>query len=459
LSATRSIRRELVVRLSVGMLVAIAVAAIATYLRARDEANDIFDYQLKQMSASLTGVPLAGAPPGSTLGADALVVQVWDRNGVQVYLSQPQQVLPRDASPGFNTVRTGADTWRVYSAVAGGQLIQVAQQMSVRRELAASMALRTILPILAVVPFLALLVWFGIARGLAPLERVAVAVGERSPRALRPLTEVGLPIEVVPLVHALNELLARLDRALGAQRTFIADAAHELRTPLTAVHLQVQLAERATTDAERTAALEELRAGLDRATRLVEQLLTLAREEEGVSERPFAPVNLTELARHVLAEHAAIAHARGVDLGMGETQAGSGDAIIDGDRDGLRAMVSNLIDNAVRHTPTGGRVDVIVARGANGAVLAISDSGPGIAASERDRVFDRFYRVSGDGAAGSPGSGLGLAIAKRVAERHKATIALGPGLPGATGEGLGVTVQIPAQAPGLDPDRVGQAAS
>jgi two-component system, OmpR family, sensor kinase len=452
LSAARSIRRELVVRLSVGMLVAIAVAAIATYLRAREEANDIFDYQLAQMSASLTGVPLAGAPPGSTPGADSLIVQVWDRNGVQVYLSQPQQALPRDASPGFNTVRTGAGAWRVFSAVAGGQLIQVAQPMSVRRELAASMALRTILPLLAVVPFLALLVWFGIARGLDPLERVAVAVGERSPRALRPLAEVGLPIEVAPLVHALNGLLARLDRALGAQRAFIADAAHELRTPLTAVHLQAQLAERATTDAERTSALAELRAGLERATRLVEQLLTLAREEEGVSERPFVPVNLTELARHVLAEHAAIAHARGIDLGMGDTPEESADAIAEGDGTGLRAMVSNLIDNAVRHTPSGGRVDVVVTREANWVTLAVRDSGPGIAASERDRVFDRFYRVSGVGAAGSPGSGLGLAIVKRVAERHDATIALGSGLPGATGEGLGVTVQIPAQPPASDPD-------
>ena len=442
----RSIRRDLVVRLSAGLIAAIAVAAVATYLRARDEANDIFDYQLKQMAASLTGVPLAGAPPGSASGDDALVVQVWDRNGVQVYLSQPQQPLPRHGEPGFSTIGTGGGDWRVFSALAGGQIVQVAQPLSARRELAASMALRTIVPLLALVPFLAALVWFGIARGLRPLDRVAIAVGERSPAALLPLTEAGLPVEVAPLVHALNGLLGRLGRALGAQRAFIADAAHELRTPLTAVHLQAQLAERATTDVERAHALAELRAGLERATHLVEQLLTLAREEPGVNERPFAPVNVTDLARHVVAEYAAIASARHVDLGMPERDLPADDAIVNGDGAGLRAMVSNLIDNAVRYTPAGGRVDVSVQRDGDDVLLAVRDTGRGVPPSERERVFDRFYRMPDADTAGAPGSGLGLAIVKRVAEGHDAVITLGSGLPGRSGEGLGVTVRISASA-------------
>ena len=440
--AMRSIRRELVVWISAGLLVAIAVAAVATYLRAREEANEIFDYQLKQMSASLTGVPLAGTPPGAAPGSDALIVQVWDRDGVQVYLSRPQQPLPRDAQPGFTTVRTVGGEWRVFSALAGNQVVQVAQPLSVRRELAASMALRSIVPLLAVVPFLIALVWFGIARGLSPLERVTVAVAERSPSALRPLNEAGLPIEVAPLVRALNALLDRLDHALDAQRAFIADAAHELRTPLTAVHLQAQLAGRATNDAERGAALAELRAGLDRATRLVEQLLTLAREEPGVSERPFAAVNATELARQVLAEYAPIAAERRVDLGLAD--APGPDAFVDGDADALRTLASNLVDNAVRHTPAGGRVDVAVQRDDNHVVLAVRDTGSGIPASERERVFDRFYRVPGDAAAGITGSGLGLAIVKRIVERHGATVALGPGIPGGGSEGLAVTVRLPA---------------
>jgi two-component system OmpR family sensor kinase len=256
------------------------------------------------------------------------------------------------------------------------------------------------------------------------------------------------------LVHALNGLLARLNRALGAQRAFIADAAHELRSPLTAVHLQAQLAERAASDAERAAALAELRAGLERATHLVEQLLTLAREEPGVSERPFAPVNLDELARHVIAEYAPIAAARHVDLGMVDRNGPDSDAVISGDAAGLRALLSNLVDNAVRYTPAGGRVDVALRREQGDAVLSVRDSGPGIPESERARVFDRFYRLPEAGAAGIAGSGLGLAIVKRVAERHDAAVALGPGLGQPGGEGLGVTVRLPMdRAPAAPADR------
>ena len=271
-------------------------------------------------------------------------------------------------------------------------------------------------------------------------------MAERAPGVLEPLPEAGLPAEVQPLVHALNGLLGRLDRALGAQRAFIADAAHELRTPLAAVHLQAQIAERAGTDAERRAALAELKAGLARATHLVEQLLTLAREEPGVAERPFAPVNLVELARSVVGDHAAIAAARGVDLGIaGEHAESAADRIVvNGDAAGLRALLSNLVDNAVRYAPAGGRVDVGLDKEGQDVVLAVRDSGPGIPASERGRVFDRFYRVPAPGATDVSGSGLGLAIVKRIAERHDANIALGPGISGPVGEGLGVTVRFPA---------------
>jgi two-component system OmpR family sensor kinase len=442
---TRSIRRELLVWLAAGLVIAVAVAALATYVRARAEANEIFDYQLRQMAASLIGVPLAGTPGGLAVGGDALVVQVWDRNGVQRFVSKPQEPLPQYAQLGFNTVTTPSGDWRVFSTLTGDQVLQVAQPMSARRELAASMALRTIVPLLFVAPLLALFIGVGVTRGLRPLARLAAAVGKRVPGGLEPVDEAGLPSEVRPLAHALNGLLSRLDRALGAQRAFIADAAHELRTPLTAVHLQAQIAERAATDADRRAALSELRAGLTRATHLVEQLLTLAREEPGVAERRFAPVNLAELARSVVGDHAAIAAAHGVDLGIAGAAAGESAApmVVNGDATALRALLSNLVDNAIRYTPAAGRVDVSVEQDAADAIVAVRDSGPGIPASERTRVFDRFYRASAPGAKDVAGSGLGLAIVKRIAERHDATIALGPGLGAASGEGLTVTVRFP----------------
>jgi two-component system OmpR family sensor kinase len=439
--SARSIRRELLAWLLGGLLVALAAAAVGTYMRAREEANALFDYQLKEMAASLTGAPFSAAPglAGGANGNGALVVQIWDRNGVQLYLSQPRRELPQYAQLGFTTIHTGEGEWRVFSTFDGSQVVQVAQPMSARRELAASMALRTIVPLAAALPVLALLIWLIIARGLKPLDRVAAAVARRSPAILEPVNERDLPIEVQPLVHALNGLLERLDRALATQKSFIADAAHELRTPLTAVHLQAQLAERAQTEDERRRALADLKAGLDRATRLSEQLLTLAREEPGVVERAPVDVDLTELTREVIAELAPHAELKAIDLGL----SASGSASVKGNREALRALVSNLIDNALRYTPSGGRVDVAVSTGDDDRViLSVRDTGPGIPAAERPRVFDRFYR--GQTGTGVPGSGLGLAIVKSVADRHAAEVTLAEGEAGA---GLGVSVRFRNQRP------------
>jgi two-component system OmpR family sensor kinase len=436
-----SIRYRLLVWLLIGAVAAIAGAAIGTYLRARDEANALFDYQLKQMAASLTDAPFAAVAPNSPAlgpGEDALVVQIWDRNGVQLFLSQPRRTLPQHAQLGFTTVATEHGEWRVFSTLAEGQVVQIAQPMSARRELAASMALRTIVPLLAALPFLALFAWLTIARGLSPLNRVAAAVARRSPTVLEALSETGLPAEVRPLVHALNGLLERLDQALVAQRSFIADAAHELRTPLAAVHLQAQLAERAESAAERSAALSELKGGLERATRLSEQLLALAREEPGVSNRAPVPVDLGATARTVIADLAPLAAAKGIDLGLNATPG----VRMRGDADALATLVSNLIDNAVRYTSHGGRVDVLVRSEAGASLLEVRDNGPGISLEDRERVFDRFYRGAAAHAAGAArGSGLGLAIVRRIAERHGAIVTLGPGV---DGKGLGVTVRFPA---------------
>jgi two-component system OmpR family sensor kinase len=436
-----SIRRALLVWLLFGLSLGVVAAAIGTYLRAREEANALFDYQLKEMAASLTGAPIAAAPPAlaGAGGSDALVVQIWDRNGVQLYLSQPRRTLPQHAQLGFTNLNTEAGEWRVFSALADDQVVQIAQPMSARRELAASMALRTIVPLLLMLPLLALLIWFTIARGLRPLDRVAAAVAKRSPTVLEPVSERSLPSEVQPLVRALNGLLDRLGGALAAQRSFIADAAHELRTPLTAVHLQAQLAERAETEEARRRALADLKAGLERATRLSEQLLTLAREEPGVAERAPQEVDLSELAREVIAELAPLAEAKAIDLGLNAGWT----APVRGDPQALRALVSNLVDNALRYTPAGGRVDVGLAAAPDGsATLSVRDTGPGIAPGDRARIFDRFYR--GQNATGSaPGSGLGLAIVKSVAERHRASIELGEGL---DGRGLGVSVRFPPRS-------------
>ncbi|MBS0322125.1 MAG: two-component sensor histidine kinase [Proteobacteria bacterium] len=434
-----SIRRALLVPLALGLLLAIAGAAVLTYLAARDEATALLDVQLQQMAASVTGMPIQA--PSTALGSDAanpLVVQVWNRDGVQVYRSDPGRDAPRvadtrNAQPGFATIPGRDGLWRVFSVAGNGQIVQVGQPLRVRNELAAAMAWRTTLPLIIIAPILGLFVWLAIERALRPLSRLAGAVRIRTADDLAPLPAGGWPLEIEPLVAALNALLARLQETLALQRTFVADAAHELRTPLAALHLQAQLAARARDDGERGEALAAMKGGIDRATRLASQLLTLAREEHADARDALDDVDLTALARDVVRDLAPLAAQRDIDLGV----SGTVPAVVRGDAAALTTLLTNLVDNALRYVPAGGRIDVSTERnGAGDAVLAVRDDGPGIPAGERETIFQRFTRGSN---ASAPGSGLGLAIVKRIADRHGATLALGDGL---DGRGLGVTVTL-----------------
>jgi len=423
-----SIRRRLLGGLLVVVFCAGLIAAFGVYLQARREANELFDYQLRQMALSLrdqTFNPFAAAePPG--IGEDFdFVIQVWRRDGVRLYYSHPHPDLPNRARLGYETVATPDGLWRVFSLQQRGLTFQVAQPISVRNELAATAAFRTLTPFLLLLPALGLLVWFTVGHGLRPLNAMARAVEARTPTALQPLPDAGVPVEIQPLIAALNDLLRRLDRTLGAQRQFVADAAHELRTPLTALRLQIQLAERAATAEERAAAFATVKEGLTRAAHLIDQLLTLARQEPDVTEPPAGNVDLNDLARQVIAEHVLLATSKSIDLGMRRSEA----VTVSGDRDGLHIMLRNLVDNAVRYTPAGGKIDVSVSAGPEGPILEVTDSGPGIAPADRARVFDRFYRGAGQEI---PGSGLGLAIASNIAKRHHARVILAEG-PGARG--------------------------
>jgi len=430
-----SIRRQLLIWLLVGLLAATLAAAFAVYTRARSEAAELFDYQLQVMAAAFPHGGF-GRPPSDdahAAGADVVVVQIWNQSGAQLYWSRPGSPILQRVEFGFSTVATPRGDWRVFNTLIDGNIVQVSQPMRARRELAAGLALRTMLPLLVLLPLLVGLIWITVSRGLKPLNEVAAALGRRSEDALEPLPVRRVPEEVKPLVTALNDLLARLGRARNLQKSFIADAAHELRTPLTAVSLQIQIAERASTDAERAAAFAQLKAGADRAGRLVQQLLTLARSEPGAAERPLTAVDLTEIARAAVAEHAPIAAAKGVELGLSAHSA----VTATGDPDALRTLLANLIDNAVNYTPPAGAVDVSVTVNDGHAQWIVTDNGPGIPPTERERVFDRFHRLE---AGGARGSGLGLAIVQQIAQRHRAKIRLDDG---PDGRGLAVTVRFP----------------
>ena len=226
-------------------------------------------------------------------------------------------------------------------------MVQVAQPIRARTDMAARMALNSVWPLMVVTPLLGLAILLTVRRGLQPLERIAHQVEQRSPESLEPLSTVDTPDEVKSLVGALNRLLDRLGHAFDTQRAFVADAAHELRTPLAALKLQTQLAERAADDRERHAAFATLHTGIDPAAHLVQQLLDLARQEETVRGREQHPCELDALAREAVSQRSVLALEQGIDLGVARGEKAS----VMGDAESLRAMIGNLIDNAIQYAP------------------------------------------------------------------------------------------------------------
>lgn len=539
-----SIRRVLLFWLLGIVLFGVVLAGVLIYRQAQSEANALFDYQLQQTAAALPSEPFSSVLGNTGTNAEGVVIQIWSRDGAQLYYSRPRAPLAPRAELGFSTEHTPAGDWRVYSAIVGDNVVQLAQPMAIRNVLAAETAWRTVWPLLILLPVLGIGVWLIVGRGLRPLSRLARVLELRRPEAVDPLPDRKLPPEIRPVIHALNGLLQRLNVAFDTQKAFVADAAHELRTPLAALRIQTQLLERAGDDAARGEALADLKNGVERATRLVEQLLSMARAESvgiasttaidasgsrsandsighngseraamdgvsqvgaiGGSDGPYPHgvpslatpaanegVDLQRLVESCVALHASLAIDKGVDLGIEH----AGPARIDGDAESLRVMIGNLLDNAVKYTPPGGRVDVSVGQRASSmasassgssassaamqAYVDIIDTGPGIAPSERQRVFDRFYRspqamgvqtrqgatttpaapsnastnVSKDASTNASteatapefavpiaqGSGLGLAIVKRIADRHHAQILLAD-RPDGNGSGLHVTV-------------------
>lgn len=421
---TGSLRARLLWFLLAAIVLAAGAQALVAYRTVLKEADDIFDYHMQQMALSLR----AGLPPSAAVGGIGsgeqnfdFVVQVWTADGVRIFESAEQAALPQLAVLGFADVRARGTTYRVFSMQTSGLVIQVAQDMAARRNMAGALALRTIAPVALMAPLLMLVVWWVVSRSLAPVARVRKQVASRQADDLSAVSEEGLPDEVRPLVQELNLLFDRVRHAFDAQKHFVADAAHELRSPLAALKLQVQGLQRAPDAAARDLAVSRLVAGIDRATRLVEQMLALARHEASMAAgaKP-QPVDLAEVARLAISDAVAAAQARRIDIGVSHADP---DAVVSGQPEALRMLLRNLIDNAVKYTPEEGRVDVGIATRDSAVELSVDDSGPGLPEEERERVLDRFYR---SGEPKAPGSGLGLAIVKSIADLHGATVALAP---------------------------------
>jgi two-component system OmpR family sensor kinase/two-component system sensor histidine kinase QseC len=450
---TGSIRARLLVWLLGTLALGAAVMGGVTYRGVRGEIEELFDYQLRQMALSLRDQGAIDVVQAHALDGEGFdfVVQIWTVDGRTIYSSRAYTELPARAVLGFADVAVGAHTWRTYSVPAGDRVIQVAQPLQIRQQLAVGAALRSVAPLLLIAPLLALALWWVVARALRPLQRVASDVRERDADSLEPLVLAGLPSEVSPLVQALNALLLRLGDSFDTQRAFVSDAAHELRSPLTALRLQIGRLRRAPDAAGREAALQALSSGVERAVRLVEQLLTLARSEPGAASPQTELLDLHELVRQAVADVVPQAVARDsvIELAGGATQPEDGAVQVRGERAALSALVRNLADNAVRYSPPGSTVLVRVAAEDGAPGLWVDDAGPGIPPHERERVFHRFYRrhpaaddaAAPDQAAGptAEGTGLGLAIVRSVAQRHGARVTLHTSPAG----GLRVRVRFP----------------
>lgn len=416
--------RLLALVLAVVVGVWLATAAM-TWFDARHELDELLDSHLAQAAALLV-VQQAREIEDDGRGIDTptlhryapkVAFQVFHEGHLVLRSANvsavPMVELGQGIKTGFTTVKIGGIAWRVFAAYGAERDVQVyvGEQASSRDSILWAVLRSTLWPMVVALPLLALAVWWAVYRGVAPMRRLGRALAERQPQALHPLALDGMTVEMVPMVNALNGLFERIGTLLESERRFTADAAHELRTPIAAIRAQAQVALGEADDALRTHALKNTLEGCDRATRLVEQLLTLSRLE-AVAPPAMADVDLSALTQRVVAELAPKALVKNQALEFETVEP----CCVPGDEMLLAVLVRNLIDNAVRYSPASAQVKVSVRQQAARVVLSVEDSGPGLAEADRKRLGERFFRVPGSS---ESGSGLGWSIVRRIAAVHR----------------------------------------
>jgi len=418
-----------------------------THFFANNVANFPYDQTLREhVTAISRQVKLVNGKPVLSLPAstrallradetDNVYFHVVSREGKVLAgdreLPTPDLNVAPDALPGdiyFRDVElNGQDVRVAYSYVADGQmprerwvLVEVGETTEKRTQLANKIVASVILPQFIIIPLAVMLVWFGLSRGLRPLNRLRKTIETRDPGDLSPIATRRVPEELEPLVEAFNEMLERMKRNVQAQQRFVADAAHQLRTPLTGLKTQAQFAIREADPEALRHALRQIAVGVDRAGRLVNQLLTLTRAEGGeAAQQQHEPLDLVALMREVVEDWVMAALDKRIDLGFEADDS----AMVSGNTFLLQELAKNLIDNALRYTQAGGHVTCRVKSAAGKTVLEVEDNGVGITEEQAELVFERFYRVDD---ATTEGSGLGLAIVQEIAAQHGATASLRP---------------------------------
>lgn len=448
--------RQRLAKWLVGPLVTVIIVSVgASYYVALDAANDAYDSALLDPAIAISNhirhdgskfeldLPPIALDALRTDSEDKMLFQVIGPNQTLVAGSgkiPPPPERESASSRFFFDAKVDGNRMRVVALTlkhpAGPVLIEVAETLVKREKLVSEILLASALPALLISSAAISLFWFGIGKGLEPLERLREEIAERSPRDLRPVVEDGKPREITPLVHALNQLLARLNSAIDAQQRFIANAAHQLRTPLAGLKTHAELARRQPNTIEMRSLLDMIAGETERTSHLVNQLLTLARTEPGAGGlRDRQPVNLHDVVGRVVQDWVPRAVAKDIDLGFELVNAWTiGESFL------LRELLANLLDNAINYTQPSGRITVRTFMDSEHAVLEVEDNGPGIEPAEREKIFERFYRAAH---ASGDGCGLGLAIVAEIATQHGGTVEVATA---PQGKGVALRVRFPRLA-------------
>jgi two-component system OmpR family sensor kinase len=420
-----SVQLRLSVTLSLAILIVAVVAGIFAFASAFDEAHEMQDATLHQVAILFDRqqMPLH-YPTGKEVDGDneeSRVIVQYLADGSKAIGNDDALIplpFPTTLADGLSTLTVDGEDFRVLvRTTARGERIVVAQETGARDKEARESAWRSLLPFFILFPVLLLVVGDLVRKLFRPIATLSAEIDGRDEQALHPIDEHHLPTEIRPFVVAINRLLARVAQSMENQRRFVADAAHELRSPMTALSLQ---AERLTATAMPAPARERLlplTQGIERGRKLIDQLLSLA-TAQSTSNRPQTTVSIHEVYRRVLEDLLPLAERKGIDMGVESLE----DAQVIINETDLLILVRNLVDNAIRYTPAGGRIDLSVERVQETVLLQVKDSGPGVTEDEQTRVFDPFYRsVETD----ETGSGLGLSIVKAIADRTGAQVRLG----------------------------------
>lgn len=447
-SSTRtSLRINLLRRtLPLLMLVWALVAAIA-YQVALRQTDQLFDAAMRQSSDILFSLAhhemeeIKQVGPHQDPFAESLTFQVWDDRGALLFHTEgaPKQRLST-VDNGFTETVVNHEGWRVYAYHEPDDTVylMIAERLSVRRDLALRLALRAMIPFALALPLIALVLARSVNASLRPMEALVRQLGKRALSRLDPIRGERIPSEIQPLIDAMNGLFERLEATYEHERRFTADAAHELRTPLASLKVNAQVMMNGELDAGRRHRLERVVLAANRCESLVAQLLTLARLEQNLGEHPLREVRLPLLVHEVVSELSGELLDKDIELRLPPMDGAAGQSGVTGDREMLRILLRNLLDNALRYSPARSTVTVeLAALEAGGTRLSVIDAGPGIPAEYRARAFDRFFRIPGTQGSGS---GLGLSIARRIATLHKAQLSLAEG---PEGRGLAVHVEFP----------------